>query len=74
MRNTEWAGNTASTMLFSSLAVARSRPNGFSITTRRHGVCPPVLSDTGSAGPGSESPDRFSCCTTVEKNFGGIDR
>ena len=69
MRNTDSAGNTASTMALSSFAVSRSRPNGFSITTRRHGLRP-----SASAGPGSDSPDRLSCSTTVEKNFGGIDR
>ena len=69
MRNTDLAGNTASTIALSSFAVSRSRPNGFSITTRRQGRRP-----SGPAGPGSDSPDRLSCSTTVEKNFGGMDR
>jgi hypothetical protein len=37
MRNTDSAGNTAFRMSFSSRALFRSWPNGFSITTRRHG-------------------------------------
>ncbi len=70
MRKTDSGGKTASTIAFSSRAESRSRPNGFSITTRRHGAGPPEA----GAGPGSDSPDRLSCSTTVGKNFGGIDR
>src|SRR5829696_1690298 len=41
MRNTDDGGNTLDTMWFSSRALARSCPNGFSITTRLHrpGCC-----------------------------------
>ena len=34
------SGNTAFSIAFSSRALARSWPNGFSITTRRHGRAP----------------------------------
>ena len=69
MRKTDSGGKTALTVELSSIAVFRSRPNGFSMTTRRHGVRP-----SGPAGPGSGSPARVSCSTTVEKDRGGIDR
>ena len=36
MRNTELGSNTSDTTLSSSLALARSWPNGFSMITRRH--------------------------------------
>ena len=68
MRKTDCAGNTASTIAFSSRALARSCPNGFSITTRRHGCRP------ATGPPGSDSPDRFSCRTTSGNAFGGTDR
>ena len=69
MRNTECGGNTALSVSFSARALARSCPNGFSITTRRQGRgCP------GGGCGGVDSPDRFSWVTTSGKNFGGTDR
>ena len=73
MRKTECAGNTASTMSFSARALSRSWPNGFSITTRRHGIGPvpaPVFSTPLMLG--SDSPERLSCSTTIGKNFGAV--
>ena len=63
MRNTESGGKTDSTTSFSSRAVFRSLPNGFSMTTRRHwpSRC-------------SARPERFSCSVTSGNDFGGIDR
>ena len=63
MRNTESGGKTDSTTSFSSRAVFRSEPNGFSMTTRRH--WPSLL--LGEAGP-------RSCSVTSGNDFGGIDR
>ena len=63
MRNTASGGKTSSRMSFSSRALARSWPNGFSMTTRRQ---PPA--------EGSDRPLRLSCCTTVGNWPGGIDR
>ena len=63
MRNTASGGNTASRIAFSSRALARSWPNGFSITTRRQPR--PWESDR---------PLRLSCWTTVGNWPGGIDR
>ncbi len=57
MRNTELAGNTALSRSFSSLALSRSWPNGFSMTTRRHGRAPPL----GDCSGGSARPERLSC-------------
>ena len=54
MRNTDPGGKTPLRVAFSSRALARSWPNGFSITTRRQ---PPL--------PESDRPLRLSCCTTV---------
>ena len=56
-------GNTPSSVAFSSRALARSWPNGFSITTRRQ-PCPCE----------SDRPLRLSCWTTVGNWLGGIDR
>ena len=58
MRKTDCAGKTASTIAFSSRALFRSWPNGFSITTRRHGRGPAAVP------PGSDSPERLSCWIT----------
>ena len=63
MRKTASAGKTDSTMSLSSRALARSWPNGFSMTTRRHDPCRGVL-----------SPDASSCSHTAENQFGGMDR
>ena len=63
MRNTASGGKTASRLSFSSRALARSWPNGFSITTRRQ----PRPRE-------SDSPLRFSCWTTVGNWPGGTDR
>ncbi len=63
MRNTESGGNTLATTSFSSRAVCRSLPKGFSMTTRRH--CPSCC---------SVRPERLSCETTSGNDFGGIDR
>jgi len=68
MRNTESEPNTEFTISLSCRALARSWPNGFSITTRRHGRRP-----SGPVG-GEDSPERLSCATTSVKNFGGTDR
>ena len=52
MRNTESGPNTSFTISLSSRALARSWPNGFSITTRRHGRWPSGPSaGVGQAGP-----------------------
>ena len=69
MRNTDSGGNTSLSVSFSARALARSWPNGFSITTRRQGTGWP-----GAGGGGSASPDRLSCLTTSGKNLGGTDR
>ena len=63
MRNTDSGGKTPSSVALSSRALARSWPNGFSITTRRQ-PCPPE----------SDRPLRLSCCTTLGNWPGGIDR
>ena len=61
MRNT-WSGsNTSCTIALSSRALARSWPNGFSMTARRH-----------EPSGASASPCLFSCWTTFGKNFGGL--
>ncbi len=64
MRNTESSGKTSLTIALSSLAVFRSWPNGFSITTRRQPVC--------TSAPAS--PARLSCLSTTGKALGGMDR
>ena len=64
MRKTASGGKTPSTMSLSSRAVVRSWPNGFSMTTRRHGV---------GLGLGA-GPERSSCSLTSGNDFGGIDR
>ena len=63
MRNTASGGNTDATTSFSSIAVFRSDPKGFSMTTRRHWprFC-------------SVRPERLSCSVTTGNDFGGIDR
>ena len=63
MRNTDSSGNTLLTTLLSSMALCRSWPNGFSITTLLH-------------WPAWESarPDFFSCSQTTGNAFGGMDR
>ncbi len=63
MRNTDPVGKTSSIIAFSSRAEARSWPNGFSTTTRRH------ESPLRSARPCS-----LSWPITSPKNFGGIER
>ena len=63
MRNTESGGKTEATTSFSSRAVLRSEPNGFSMTTRRH--CESRC---------SVRPERFSCSVTSGNDFGGIER
>ncbi|CFR88296.1 Uncharacterised protein [Mycobacterium tuberculosis] len=63
MRKTASSGKTALTALFSSRALARSWPNGFSITTRLH------RSPCGRA-----RPDLCSCSHTTGKDLGGIAR
>ena len=55
MRNTECGWKTAASRSFRSLALVRSCPNGFSMTTRRQ---------PGSSGP-SVRPDRSSWRTTT---------
>ncbi len=63
MRKT-WSGsNTSCTSAFSSRALARARPNGFSMTARRH-----------EPSGGSARPCFLSCRTTFGKNFGGTER
>jgi hypothetical protein len=54
---------TSPTTRLSSLALARSCPKGFSMTTRRQESEPP-----------SDRPDSLSCLTTFGKNFGGTER
>ena len=63
MRNTDSSGKTSLTIAFSSSALFRSWPNGFSMTTRRH--CSPSA---------CASPDRASCLITTGNAPGGIDR
>ena len=63
MRNTDSSGKTSLTMPLSSRADARSCPNGFSMTTRRH-----------ASSVDSASPDRESCLQTVGNASGGIER
>ncbi len=64
MRNTDSSGgNTLLTTWLSSIALCRSWPNGFSMTTRlQRPSC------------WRASPDFFSCSQTTGKAFGGIDR
>lgn len=69
MRNTERSGNTVFTNAFSSWALFRSCPKGFSITTRRHGLGWPAGESTGCARPFLDS-----CSSTIGKSLGGIDR
>ena len=64
MRNTESGGKTDATTSFSSRAVFRSLPNGFSMTTRRHWSSL-LLGEAGAA---------CSCSVTSGNDFGGIDR
>ncbi len=63
MRNTDLDGNAVETTWLSSLALAKSWPKGFSMTTRRH---PPRSV--------AESPDRLRFWMTVSNRPGGIDR
>ena len=63
MRKTASGGKTFSTMALSSRADARSWPNGFSMTTRRH-----------DPDCGVDRPERSSCWQTVAKDDGGIER
>ncbi len=64
MRNTECGSKTEASRSFRSLALVKSCPNGFSITTRRQpGVSLPPL-----------RPDRSSWRTTTGNWLGGIDR
>ena len=63
MRNTDPDENTSPTMRLSSWALARSWPNGFSITTRRH-----------AWGRSSARPEVFRCSRTTGNSPGGIDR
>ena len=63
MRNTDSSGKTSLTILLSCLALVRSWPNGFSMTTRRH-----------SCGVGAARPVRASCLMTMGNAAGGIDR
>ena len=64
MRNTDSGGNTSETIAFSSCALFRSWPNGFSTTTRRQRAC----------GWFSARPCSLSWPITSGKNRGGIDR
>lgn len=63
MRNTDSSGKTSLTIPLSSLALLRSWPNGFSMTTRRQ------VSSSAFA-----SPDLASCLVTTGNAPGGIDR
>ena len=63
MRNTDSSGNTRFTTSLSCLALSRSWPNGFSITTRRH-----------RSGSGWANRDRDSFSSTVGNAPGGIAR
>ncbi len=63
MRNTSSGRKTRSTTSFSARALARSCPNGFSMTTRRHWP-----------GCACDSPDRNSCSQTTGKDAGGTER
>ncbi len=58
MRKMRSSSNDASRIRFSACAEARSRPNGFSTTTRAPAV----------------HPDLSSCVTTVPNSAGGIAR
>ncbi len=63
MRNTDSSGKTLLTTLLSSIALCRSWPNGFSITTRlQRPSC------------WRARPDFLSCSQTCGNAFGGIDR
>ncbi len=66
MRNTDSSGKTSFTVLLSCFALARSWPNGFSMTTRRHWA---ALSPGGCA-----RPERFSWLITSGNALGGTDR
>ena len=66
MRKIESAGKATSSAAFSSRAVCRSEPKGFSMTTRRQASAPVDLSST--------RPESFSCFATIGKSRGGIER
>ena len=63
MRNTDSSGKTLLTTLLSSMALCRSWPNGFSITTRLQ------RPSCGRAKPGL-----LQLLADLGKAFGGIDR
>ncbi len=63
MRKTCSGSKTSCTSAFSSRALPRSCPNGFSITARRQ-----------EPSGASVSPCFLSCWTTFGKNFGGTER
>ena len=68
MRNTELWPNTEFSTRFSVCALARSWPNGFSTTTRRHDLFPSLCRFE------VDRPERLSWLTTSMKYLGGTDR